>query len=278
MTIFDLIHQEAVSKDKGKIDYLAPKVHPSSIPGEMETVFLEVDWIPFNTVLKQKDSKVTSAQESELAAVGVYMDSLVYGKLTEELREDNIKAIYSRMKLLGYQNPTIKPIRFAKLKELITRLTGYRFGKVFKKAEDISKHIMKNSNLGFSLTKMGAYNYIIVNAKIGSALLDSASMDINLSPVTAFSTIHRIGTIYGNISVFVNSYQSWEDNTIVYGHKNVNKGPGIYYIKSGESFETVNNPDQSKTYRSIEKSIILNTPNSEKYFLSEEIQLHKKLI
>lgn len=266
---------------QGLFEYLKPMetLHRNE-ENPYEHIELEKMSMVYKAEMKSMTMRVTNEQERTLSVTGLRMEPYVRSKMEVEMDTQNEMHIYDMMRELGSKNPSIKPIRFAWFKRLITKWFGYRFIPKFTDVLTLGAFIHRSAAEGYKYNYKGSYNFIVVNSRIASALQEHpAFVAAPLEQKTFAGEIEKLGTLSNRITVYVNRYLPFSDETIVYGFSGTELDAGIhYFFVNREMIETQSPEHMAKTYSLIEHSHILATPESNTIYYTQEIQLAKGLI
>jgi hypothetical protein len=143
--------------------------------------------------------------------------------------------------------------------------------------------ILSKSNLIAARSRRGPGNFIICNGQVGTLIQDHPSFVYFENTVYSNTSdkIRSIGSITGNIEVFINPFQRFTDNTIIVGRKTQENEPGVYIVEnkgSKEIMETAmwDSGKMIKTKSLIEKLALVKTENSSRNFIKFEVEFTKK--
>jgi len=143
--------------------------------------------------------------------------------------------------------------------------------------------IIRISNLIGARSRRGPANFIICNGQVGALIQDHPSFVFanNNMSISLSDKIRSIGSIGGNIEVFVNPFQRFTDNNIIVGRKTQEYEPGVYIVEnkgSKEILETAmwEEDKMIKTKSLIERLSFVQTKNSSRNFMKFEVEFTKK--
>jgi hypothetical protein len=143
--------------------------------------------------------------------------------------------------------------------------------------------IIKRSNIIAARSRRGPANFIVCNGQVGSLIQDHPSFVYSENTVynNTADKIRSIGSIGGNIEIFINPFQRFTDNTIIIGRKTQEHEPGVYIVENKESKEIIetamwDSGKMIKTKSLIEKLALVKTENSSKNFIKFEVEFTKK--
>lgn len=143
--------------------------------------------------------------------------------------------------------------------------------------------IISKSNLIAARSRRGSANFIICNRQVGTLIQDHTSFIYLENTVynNTLDKIRSIGSIGGNIEVFINPFQRFTDNTIIVGRKTQEHEPGVYIVENKgfkEIMETAmwEGSKMIKTKSLLEKLCFVHTENSERNFIKFEVEFTKK--
>jgi hypothetical protein len=281
MRLLNIIRTHKKTTMQGIFEYLKPM---ETLHKKEETQFdhieLEKMKMVYKTDMKTMTLRVTNEQERQLSVVGLRLADYARSKMEVELDTQNEIKIYEMMRELGSKNPSIKPIRFAWLKNLITKWFGYRFLPKFNDINTLGAFIHRSAGEGYKYNYKGSYNFIVVNSRVASALQEHpAFVHAPLEQKTFAGEIEKIGVLSNRITVYANRYLPFSDETIVYGFSGTEVDAGVhYFFVNREVIETQSPEHMAKTYSLIEHSQILATPESNTIYYTQQIQLAKGLI
>jgi len=144
-------------------------------------------------------------------------------------------------------------------------------------------NIILRANLIGSRCRRGSGDFVICNGAIGSLIQDHPSFVYSENKVynNTSSEIRSIGTITGNISVFIDPLKRYTDNTVVVGRKTQDNEPGVYIVENKGSREIAefSSFKESKPVRKkslLERLAFVSLENAEKNFLKFEVEFTKK--
>jgi hypothetical protein len=143
--------------------------------------------------------------------------------------------------------------------------------------------IISRSHLIAARSRRGPANFIICNGQVGSLIQDHPSFVYinNNIPVSLSDKIRSIGSIAGNIEVFINPFQRFTDNNIIIGRKTQEHEPGVYIVENKGSKEIMETAmwEESKMIKSKslrEKLAFVDTENASRNFVKFEVEFTKK--
>jgi hypothetical protein len=143
--------------------------------------------------------------------------------------------------------------------------------------------ILSRSNLIAARSRRGPGNFIICNGHVGTLIQDLPSfvhLENNVYNNTS-DKIRSIGSIAGNIEVFINPFQRFTDNNIIIGRKTQEHEPGVYIVENKGSKEIMETAmwEESKMIKSKslrEKLAFVDTENASRNFVKFEVEFTKK--
>ena len=198
-------------------------------------------------------------------------------------RQKNLLNIYNTLgeetagEILTGWEKTIKKI-FTKIK-----YKSYLINDGIEGSKLLISSIISRSNLIAARSRRGPANFIICNGQVGSLIQDHPSFVYSNNNVSASLSdkIRSIGSIGGNIEVFINPFQRFTDNNIIIGRKTQEHEPGVYIVEnkgSREIMETAMGEESKmiKTKCLREKLCFINTENAERNFVKFEVEFKKK--
>jgi hypothetical protein len=143
--------------------------------------------------------------------------------------------------------------------------------------------ILRRSNLIAARSRRGPGNFIICNGHVGALIQDHPSFVYvnNNVPISLSDKIRSVGSIGGNIDVFINPFQRFTDNTIIVGRKTQEHEPGVYIVENKGSKEIMETAmwEESKMIKSKslrEKLAFVDTENASRNFVKFEVEFTKK--
>ena len=143
--------------------------------------------------------------------------------------------------------------------------------------------ILSKSNLIAARSRRGPGNFIICNGQVGTLIQDHPSFVYLENKVYSNTSdkIRSIGSIGGNVEVFINPFQRFTDNTIIVGRKTQEHEPGVYIVENKGSKEIMETAmwEESKIVKSKslrEKLSFVNTENASRNFVKFEVEFTKK--
>jgi hypothetical protein len=144
-------------------------------------------------------------------------------------------------------------------------------------------NILRGSNLIAVRSRRGPGNFIICNGQVGTLIQDLPSfvhLENNVYNNTS-DKIRSIGSIGGNIEVFINPFQRFTDNNIIVGRKTQDNEPGVYIVENKDSKEIIETPmwEGNKIVKSKllrERLSFVHTENSGRNFIKFEVEFKKK--
>jgi hypothetical protein len=143
--------------------------------------------------------------------------------------------------------------------------------------------IIKGSNIIAARSRRGPANFIVCNGQVGSLIQDHQSFVYSENNVYSNTSdkIRSIGSIGGNIEVFINPFQRFTDNNIIVGRKTQEHEPGVYVVEdkgSREIMETVmlEGSKMIKMKSLLERLCFVHTENSGRNFIKFEVEFTKK--
>jgi len=152
------------------------------------------------------------------------------------------------------------------------------FPKYIKDEKDLFRNISLFSSIIAANSRMGSANFIIVNQRIFSFLLENTSFVFN-----SIDTVKTIGDIVyeGNLNglkVFVNYNQGDE---IIFGRDTKDTQNGVYYVEKDSSIANstyliTESENFAPLINVVHKRKIISTPNAHNNFISCDIIFGKK--
>jgi hypothetical protein len=143
--------------------------------------------------------------------------------------------------------------------------------------------ILSRSNLIAARSRRGPGNFIICNGQVGALIQDLPSFVYFENTVYSNTSdkIRAIGSIAGNIEVFINPFQRFTDNVIIVGRKTQENEPGVYIVENKGSKEIMETAmwEESKMIKSKslrERLAFVDTENASKNFVKFEVEFTKK--
>jgi hypothetical protein len=143
--------------------------------------------------------------------------------------------------------------------------------------------IIRIANLIAARSRRGPANFIICNGQVGALIQDHPSFVYSESPMYTNNPgeIRSIGSIGGNMEVFINSFQRYTDNTIIVGRKTQENESGVYLVENKESKEIIEIDVQEgskmiKTKSLRERLAFVQTENANRNFMKFEVAFTKK--
>jgi len=131
--------------------------------------------------------------------------------------------------------------------------------------------------------RRGPGNFIICNGQVGTLIQDHPSFVYSENNVynNTLDKIRSIGSITGNIAVFINPFQRFTDNTIIVGRKTQEHEPGVYIVEDKGSKEIIETAmwEESKMIKSkslCERLAFVDTENASRNFIKFEVEFNKK--
>jgi hypothetical protein len=284
MRLLNIIRIRKEKHIQGVFQYLAPRLNMHNKEGEEYTnIELQVQNQVWKAEPKSINMRLTYDEERRLSVMmgtsGI--KHMMESKLNDEMDTTIEQTIYKTIKELGLKNPSIKPIRFAWLKRLITKWFSYRFITRIKSIDELQKYVISKAAIGHKLNYKGSYNFVVVNPRIAAVMQDSPAFEIapfeQTTPLPI--SIQKVGTLFGRVTVYVNPFLPWKDTTLVFGFSGTETDGGLHYILVDRSLvEQQIQESMTKTYALVEQSALVATPESNTIYYTEEILLHKSLI
>ena len=284
MRLLNIIRTHKEQNIQGVLRYLAPRLNMNAKEDELfANIELEVQNVVWRAEPKSLNMRLTHEEERRIGvAIGsVGVKKMMESKLNDEMDTSIEQQIYKTIKEHGKKNPSIKPVRFARIKRLITKWFGYSFLTKIKTIEQMQKFIITKAAIGHKLNHKGSYNFVVVNARIGAVIQDSPAFEsVPISNQNGLaSSIQKIGILFGRVTVYVNPFLPWKDETLVFGFSGTDTDAGVHYMLVDRSLvEQQIAESMANSYALIEQSAIVSTPEANTMYYTETIQLHKNLI
>jgi hypothetical protein len=198
-------------------------------------------------------------------------------------RQKKLLDIYSALsdvtekEIMGEWKKTLKKI-FPKI-----RYKTYLINDSIEGSRLLISSILSKSNLIAARSRRGPGNFIICNGQVGTLIQDHPSFvhfENNVHSNTS-DKIRSIGSIAGNMEVFINPFQRFTDNTIIVGRKTQEHEPGVYIVENKGSKEIIETAmlEESKMIKSKslrEKLSFVDTENASRNFIKFEVEFTKK--
>lgn len=284
MRLLNIIRTHKEQHIQGVLRYLAPRLNMNAKEDELFTnIELEVQNVVWKAEPKSINMRLTHEEERRIGvAIGsIGVKKMMEAKLNDEMDTSIEQQIYKTIKEHGLRNPSIKPVRFARIKRLITKWFGYSFLTKIKSTEHLQKFVISKAAIGHKLNHKGSYNFVVVNPRIGAVIQDSPAFE--LTPISDQVglpiSIQKVGTLFGRVTVYVNPFMPWSDETLVFGFSGTDTDAGVHYMLVDRSLvEQQIAESMANSYALIEHSAIVSTPEANTMYYTEEIQLHKSLI
>lgn len=181
----------------------------------------------------------------------------------------------SEKEMLTGWKKTIKKI-FSKI-----RYKTYLINESIEGSKLLISSIIRRSNIIAARSRRGPANFIICNGQVGALIRDHTSFSPGNISISLSDKIRSIGSIGGNIEVFINPFQRFTDNTIIIGRKTQEHEPGVYIVENKGSKEIMETAmwdagKMIKTKSLIEKLAFVQTENASRNFIKFEVEFTKK--
>lgn len=144
-------------------------------------------------------------------------------------------------------------------------------------------NIINRSNLIAARSRRGPANFIVCNGQVGTLIQDHPSFVYSENTVYSNTSdkIKSIGSIGGNIEIFINPFQRFTDNNIIIGRKTQEHEPGVYIVenKGSRGIMETSMWEESKMVKSKslrEKLAFVDTENASRNFVKFEVEFTKK--
>lgn len=217
------------------------QTYPGVIGPDVFTKSVEVGDIEVSSALKRTQI------EDIKASTGMDIVQKLESVLINELTQTISKEIVSKIRSLAndnknsYTTPTVEynGTEFSRFDfDVDTYLGDTGFGpapggetthsvqrKLIAKINNASNYIATEG-------RVGPAQYLVTNGNIASVLQDVAGYTLN---PTGAGNLNHNGQMYpmgqvGNISIYVDPYQNWDDNRIFLGRKNSVDQPGLIFV------------------------------------------------
>jgi hypothetical protein len=161
------------------------------------------------------------------------------------------------------------------------RYKTYLINDSIEGSKSLISSILSRSNLIAARSRRGPGNFIICNGQVGALIQDHLSFVHNNISSSLSDKIRSIGSIGGNIEVFINPFQRFTDNSIIVGRKTQEHEPGVYIVENKGSKEIMETAmwEESKMIKSKslrEKLAFVYTENASINFMKFEVEFTKK--
>jgi len=202
----------------------------------------------FTKVVTVGDLEITSALkrtqiEDIKASTGMDIVQKMEGVLINELTQVISKEIVAKIRSLAAKNRISNtcPKNADGTSKFDFNVDNYLYGNSANIPGGETTHTIQrklvakiNNASNFIATdgRIGPAQYLVTNGNIASVLQDIAGYTLNPTNVGKLNTngqLYPMGNI-GNIQIYVDPYQRWDDNQIFVGRKNTIDQPGLIFI------------------------------------------------
>jgi len=209
--------------------------YPGVIGTDVFTKSFQIGDIEISAALKR--TQIEDIKASTGIDITQKMESVLINELTQKIS----KEIVSKVKSLGVQNrashtvPKVNGVSIFDFNvDAYVAVNGPApGGETYHSIQrKLVTKINNASNYIFTEGRVGPAQYLITNGTIASVLQDVVGYTIN--PVNA-GKINTNGQLYplgsiGNILIYVDPYQKYDDKTIYLGRKNTIDQPGLMFV------------------------------------------------
>jgi hypothetical protein len=217
--------------------YQDEKTYPGIIGPDVFTKVVTVGDIEISSALKRTQI------EDIKASTGMDIVQKLEGVLINELTQVISKEIVAKIRSLGAKNRISNtcPKNSDGTSKFDFNVDNYLYGNSANIPGGETTHTIQrklvakiNNASNFIATdgRIGPAQYLVTNGNIASVLQDIAGYILNPTNVGKLNTngqLYPMGNI-GNISIYVDPYQRWDDNQIYVGRKNTIDQPGLVFI------------------------------------------------
>ena len=187
----------------------------------------------------QVSSFINNEQIQDMGALhGLHLPNMLKGVLEKEDRMGAQKTVMEKMLELGEKS---RKSRITGIWKFLLDKFKWDFGtKIKGKSEDqkskfiVSKIISDAHYIG-GKTRRGPGNFVVCSSGISHYIMDHPSFCYTANHEDRITIpsgdINQIGTLGGNLMVFVDPNMRWNDMTVLIGRKTDDSSPGIYLIE-----------------------------------------------